>query len=379
MHRAASAAVRISSAAVYPILTAVNLWVLELALTAVNHPPNAVAWWLLWGVFYLVLIAARNISHTRPGQWIGALRTYAFSVHPVLIYVSAPGLALMIALSRIWDGGIFTAGIATLILQFAAFTAAVYGFIHARKLHLHAFAVKTAKCLPHGTLTIVHLSDLHLGYIQNDRFVRNLVRRVNSLTPDLICITGDTFSDTLRPIRAPFETADRLSKLRARYGVYACFGNHDAGETEKMASFFERAHIRVLEDDALFPAPNIALIGLADATPGGVRMRRASIGECMIGTDPLQYRIVLDHQPRDILAIAERGADLLLSGHTHGGQFFPVTLAIRRRFRCYSGEYRFGRLHIIVSTGSGAGSPPIRIGTSGEIGVITVRQMSQYD
>lgn len=379
MRTGAQEAVRICSAAVYPFLTAIDLWVLYLALTASGISILPAPWWLSWGIFYFSLIAARKIARTRIGQILGTVRTYAFSAHLVFVYAAAMGLSFMIVLPRLWHGGVRTAGIITLILFGGASIAAVYGFIHAKKPHLHSYAVKTSKCLPNGTLTIVHLSDIHLGYIQNERYIRALVRRVNGLSPDLICITGDTFSDTLTTVRAPWAIAAQFARLRAKYGVYACLGNHDAGEYENMTSFFTKSHIRVLEDEAIFPAPNVALIGRADATPGGIRMRRASIGECMIGTDPLQYRIVLDHQPREVSAVAERGADLMLSGHTHGGQFFPITIAIRRRFRTCAGEYRYGRLHVIVSTGSGAASPPIRIGTCGEIGIITVRQSPAPD
>ncbi len=378
MHTHLKQTLHIVSCAIYPLIAAVNLWVLFLAFRAAGIPLSPARWWLSWCTVYLFLSSVRNLP-TRFHQLIGTVRTYAFSLHLILAYASACTLILLICLPGIWDSGARTAGFLALGLFFIALLTAVCGSIRAKKLHLHLYSMKTDKCLPGGTLSIVHLSDIHLGYIQNERFVRMLVRRVNALSPDLICITGDTFSDTLRDVCAPWSIAEQLARLHARYGVYACLGNHDTGEPEKMLAFLQKANIRVLTDEALFPAPNIALIGRADATPGGIRMRRATIGECMVGTDPLQYRIVLDHQPRDISAIAERGADLFLTGHTHGGQFYPAVYAVRRRFRCYKGEYRRGRLHVIVSTGSGAGSPPIRIGTKGEIVYITVRQTPQPD
>ncbi len=374
MQKIAHRMVRTVSVLSYPLSAAVNLWVLHLALTAAGYAVSPLLWWLCWGGFYGLLTLACVIPHSHPGQWLGLVMTYAYSLHTLLFCAALLGLILLICLPLLSKAGVTYAGFCTVFLYAVTAVVGIYGMRHGRRLFLHVYSIKTDKCLPQGSLSIVHLSDLHLGYIQNDRFARTLVRKTNALQPDLICITGDIISDTFHPLHSIAETASILRKLHARYGVYACLGNHDTESPEEMADFFRKAGIRVLEDESLFPLPNIALIGRSDAAPGGIRRRRPSLSECMIGTDPLQFRIVLDHQPRDVPAAAKAGADLLLSGHTHGGQFFPASFAIRRQFPYCHGRYVCGSTTVIVSSGSSAGSPPIRLGSSGEIILITVRE-----
>lgn len=358
----------------YSLAAAFDLWILHLTLWAAGIPISAWLWWGGWGALYGTLHLALPLSQTALGQLLGRGMTYAFSLHALLLWAAAGSLCLLAGLSFWGTAGIRAAGRIGLLLFLAGTVTCIRGFCAAHRLHLRRFFLDTSKVLPGGRLRIVHLSDLHLGFIQNARFAADLVRRVNALCPDLVCITGDIFSDTLRPIAAPGALADVLSGLRARFGVFACLGNHDAGEEDEMTSFLARAGIRVLIDEALFPAANVSLIGRSDATPGGVSAKRPPIGECLVGTDPLQYRIVLDHQPGAVEATSRAGADLLLCGHTHGGQFFPIRLFIEKRFPFCTGLHRYGTMTVSVNPGSGAGAPPIRIGSRGEIYLLTVRQ-----
>ncbi len=365
---------RIGARLFYPLAAAFDLWILYLVLRAAGIPIRARLWWGGWGAFYGILYLAAPLAKTAFGQFLGQVLTYARSLHAILLWPAAGCLGLLTVLPFWGAAGTVAAGRCGLLLFSAGIVCCIRGSCAARRLHLRRFSLTSAKVLPGGRLRIVHLSDLHLGFIQNARFAANLVRRVNGLQPDLVCITGDIFSDTLRPIASPDRVAAILSGMRARCGVFACLGNHDAGEEAAMAAFLQKSGIRVLEDEALFPAGNIALIGRSDATPGGIFVPRPPIGECMVGTDPLQYRIVLDHQPCAVAAAARAGADLLLCGHTHGGQFFPVRLFIQKRFPCCAGLYTHGSTVIAVSPGSGAGAPPIRLGSRGEIFLLTVYQ-----
>ena len=358
----------------YILAAAFDLWALHLTLCAAGIPLSAWLWWGGWGALYGTLYLALPLSQTVLGQLLGRGMTYALSLHAVLLWSAVGSLCLLAGLSFWGTAGLLAAGRSGLLLFLAGTVTCIRGFCAARPLHLRRFFLTTSKVVPGGQLRIVHLSDLHLGFIQNARFAADLVRRVNALCPDLVCISGDIFSDTLRPIKAPDNMASVLSGMRAQFGVFACPGNHDAGEEDAMAAFLRKAGIRMLSEEALFPAGNLALIGRADASPGGVRKLRAPIGECLIGTDPLQYRIVLDHQPGAVGEAAQAGADLLLCGHTHGGQFFPIRLFIEKRFPYCAGLYTCGGMTVAVSPGSGAGAPPIRLGSRGEIFVLTVRQ-----
>lgn len=362
---------RFLSAVSYPITGAVNLLVMYFALAAAVAPIHALPWWLSWAAFFLLLCAAWVRPRTRIGQALGVLSTYFYAAQPILLFAAVPGALLLLCTHRSRE-----AGIVTLLAFAAALAVSAAGCRNARRVRLTHYRLTTNKALPDGALRIVHLSDLHLGFINNKAVLSDLVQRVNELSPDLVCITGDTFTESVRTVRDFAGMAQILASLTARCGVYACLGNHDAGrDYGKMLRFFDAAHIRLLVDETERPADNIRLIGRSDAAPQGVKNRaRPAASSFPMRASDSEFNIVLDHQPSDASAIGEAGADLLLCGHTHGGQFFPANLFIRLRFPHFAGSRENGNLCTIVNSGSGPATPPVRLGSRGEIVLIDVRQ-----
>jgi predicted MPP superfamily phosphohydrolase len=209
--------------------------------------------------------------------------------------------------------------------------------------------------------TIAQLSDLHLG-LAGPSYVERCVKRTLEVGPDLIVLTGD-YVGRNNPQDAEL-VADLLAELTAPLGVFAVSGNHDwsvyrsgarPGEPLVMELLAERG-VRDLDNEAVpfgRGGERTWLAGLGDLWAGECRVEQTLRELPRKGA-----RIVLSHNPDSVDAIAAEGADLVLSGHTHGGQvdlpvFGPPLLPVRRRER-YSGLYRVGeRTRLYVSNGLG--------------------------
>lgn len=208
---------------------------------------------------------------------------------------------------------------------------------------------------------IAHLTDLHLGPV-SPRYVQKCVDRALELEPDLIALTGDYISRHGRD--AAKEAAEILSRLQAPLGVYAVSGNHDFGVYHSNSRPREPLVMALLEERGINLLDNRAvafgeagsrtwLVGLGDLWAGECR-----VAETMGGLPRDDTCIVLNHNPDAIFDIADQGADLVLSGHTHGGQvdlpiFGPPLLPVRNR-QYYSGLYQVNwRTRLYVSNGLG--------------------------
>ena len=201
---------------------------------------------------------------------------------------------------------------------------------------------------------ILHLSDLHADPIAGAWRTRAIVRRANEAAPDLVCITGD-FADgscaRFAPALAP------LADLRAPDGLYACTGNHEyypPSVHSGWPAFFAGLGIRFPDDaPAIVPrgAARLAVASLPDDAPPGVPLPPL----------PGDFNLYLKHRPVDLAPLAAAGADLILSGHTHGGQFPPLTRLVAAANEGHlSGLYPITprtRLHVSPGTGQWNGVP----------------------
>ena len=224
------------------------------------------------------------------------------------------------------------------------FTAGItlYGAIHAKKLHKTEYTCHVTKSLETDPLRIVQISDLHIGAINDAKCIRKVVSEVNTCLPDIVCITGDTFSSGLQNAVEVDQIIAELQGIRSKYGVYACLGNHDYYSDMTTAErFFKQAHMKLLRDEAIQVA-GVTLIGREDAAPEGKpRPERKTMAAFLQGINTDKPNIVLDHQPGDLTQEMNCGVDLVLSGHTHAGQFFPVQLFSRFFFPHNYGYKKF--------------------------------------
>ncbi|MHB8419485.1 MAG: metallophosphoesterase [Myxococcales bacterium] len=219
---------------------------------------------------------------------------------------------------------------------------------------------------------LAHLSDVHVSALARPRLLWRAVERIGQSGAELVLLTGDYVCASLRAL-------PRLTEALAKLGLpaVATLGNHDhwAGAREVTAALFE-AGIRVLQNQHLtleLRGAPLHVIGVDDGTTRHADAERAFHGVPKIG-----LRVALTHDPRQADRLAPRGAQLILAGHTHGGQIdVPgVTRRIMRRrgFHYLGGEYRVGSSLLYVSRGLGA-TIPVRLRAPSEVAVLTLRAL----
>ncbi len=252
----------------------------------------------------------------------------------------------------------------------------IYGRIHAGQIQLAKYDVKINK--PAGelqSLKIVLVSDLHLGYEHGKKDVEEMVTRINTLEPDIVCIAGDLVDGNAEAVSDRAETAALFKDIKSEYGVYACLGNHDAGGTyAEMEQFFQDTGILFLDDEALTINNSFTLAGMKDSGPiGDQGEKRKTTASVLKNVDKSKPVILLDHRPSNLDEALQAGADLMLSGHTHHGQVFPGQLVTNMNFEVDYGYLKKDSLQTIVSSGIGTWGPPLRIGSDSEIVLIEVQ------
>ncbi len=218
---------------------------------------------------------------------------------------------------------------------------------------------------------IAQISDLHLGRLTGPDRLRELADEINSLQPDLVVLTGD-FSE--RRENVPEEACAILKGVRSRYGVAAALGNHDlfAGK-DKSADFLSRCGIRVLRSSVYEPAPGLLVGGVDDLKRSPLTpAEAASLGKVLLV--PGKAALLLSHQPQGWEAVMNGAPGLVLSGHTHAGQIFPFNLIERLIYKYFYGSYKDRGTVLYVSSGSGTWGPPMRLFTSSELPLITLRR-----
>lgn len=230
-------------------------------------------------------------------------------------------------------------------------------------------------------LRIVQLSDIHLNGLTQRKFIKQMVDEVNKLNADLIVITGDTLDKQLKSFTET-DFNKQFSQLKSKYGTYIIFGNHEYlainkehPHGEDIVDAFKAANMRVLRDDIVYLSDlNITLIGREDFSSSKYDLKRAELADLMMFADTSTPIILLDHQPKNLDETANAGVDLMISGHTHGGQLFPINLLLSVIYKNADGIYHDTEKQFtsIVSSGYGFGSIPLRLMTRSEIVVIDV-------
>lgn len=262
----------------------------------------------------------------------------------------------------------------------------VYGFIHAHQTVKKSYEITVEKQVPGiDSLKIALVADLHLGYNNGCREMQKMVSIVNEIHPDLVVISGDIFDNNYDALDDPEALIDILSKMTSRYGVYAVYGNHDVKETliggfsvsskkrafrdGRMEQFLEQCKIQVLEDETVSIADGrIELIGRLDGIKAGDgTSNRKPITQLMEAVDKTKPVLLIEHEPVKLQAAADSGVDVMLSGHTHAGQFFPLTLIQPFAWDNYYGQLKVDRMYSMVTSGVGLYGPNMRVFTDSEV------------
>lgn len=211
-----------------------------------------------------------------------------------------------------------------------------------------------------GSIRVVQFADSHVGTTFDGEGLNEYVSMISEYYPDVVLITGD-FVDDSTSRDDMIAACAALSNLDTRYGVYYSFGNHDKGysdashrgfDTEDLVSELEKNGVVVLEDEAVLIDNRFYIVGRQDKSEEQRGDARAPIGDIIGTLDPSRYIIVMDHQPNDYDAESQTAADLVLSGHTHGGQLVPINdvgIWIGANDATYGYEQRNGTDFIVTS------------------------------
>jgi uncharacterized protein len=218
-------------------------------------------------------------------------------------------------------------------------------------------------------LSIVAVSDIHLGDVIRKKRLEKYVKLINEQNPDIILIAGDLFDRNLHSVQS--QKMDSILKtLNSKYGTYAVLGNHEYyGNLEKAIQIIEKSGIRLLRDTAEIIDDKLILIGRDDIT----NSNRKSLQDIIPGTRTNLPLILLDHQPLNLKDAVENNIDFQFSGHTHNGQLFPYNRIVSKMYKLAYGYRKIENTNFYVSSGLGLWGAPIRLGTHSEIVRITFR------
>ena len=272
-----------------------------------------------------------------------------------------------------------------------AFVIFISGLVHAQQPKLVNYDIELANEAANGEKAkIVLLGDLHLSVNSDIKATEKMVELVNGCDPDLVVIAGDIFTSNYEGLKDPEKYSDALSRMHAKYGVYAVCGNHDVDEdliggfsispvseafrTPEMEKFFEDSGFNVLYDEKVDIGDGLCtLVGRVDGEKAGDgTSNRLSADVLLKDVDKSKPVIVLQHEPIEFKSLADSGANLILCGHTHNGQIFPGNLVVP-----FFNENGYGVKELygattVVTAGVGYYGPPMRFGTDSEVTVVNV-------
>ena len=258
-------------------------------------------------------------------------------------------------------------GLLAIIIFTIIILGSVYGMNH---IELTEYNLTTDK-IDNKSYSILFISDVHYGTVQNTQLVKDSILKMNNLKPDIVLLGGDivderTTKDSMQ------EIFEELGKINSTYGTYYIFGNHDrqpyTSDYENGNRTFtdsdlnqsiEKNRIKILNDDKITINNDFVLVGRS-AAEWEDSINRTDVNEILNESDLSKYIVVLDHQPVEYEENAQEGVDLQLSGHTHGGQVFPYGMIYDLSGRLNYGEYEIKDMKQIVSSGLTGWGWPMR-------------------
>jgi uncharacterized protein len=220
--------------------------------------------------------------------------------------------------------------------------------------------------------TVVALSDMHIGTILGTDWLDKRITQVLAQNPDLILILGDFFEGHGSP---QTDLKSVLLRLSAPLGVWAVPGNHEFhGGSNESLDLFKESGFTVIRNQWIEMKPGFILAGVDDLTSA---RRSGGIGDIFLESldnRPKGTTVLLSHSPLHVEEVAALGVDLMLSGHTHGGQIWPFGYLVQSIYPYLEGLFSVKNLTLIVSKGAGTWGPRMRLWQPGEILRITLRK-----
>ena len=344
-------------------------WAVGLALVALTA--LAFAGFDVWG-------GAFTPAQMRPGVWLGQ----AFLASCLYLFLGLVPVWLVCVglwLAR-WDADHGRDGrrrvnrVASPLVAALAVGVTAYGAVEAATPSVTRMEVASPE-LPQefDGVRVALVTDLHAGAVRSASFTQQVVDLVNEQRPDVVVIAGDLVDGTAArysPEIAP------LAELEAPLGVYATTGNHEMfRDTANWVTAFEDVGLTVLQNSAVPLARDgatITLAGVHDLT--GEDRWAPDYDAALGGTDAGAFTLFAAHQPLQALDVQGRGVDLQLSGHTHGGQMWPINYLVPLQQPMLEGTARVAGTTVVTSRGAGAWGPAVRVAAPPEVPIVTLRR-----
>lgn len=247
----------------------------------------------------------------------------------------------------------------------------IYGYVNAHRVIITGHDLELDNL--NEELTVVHISDLHVGSIRNKKMLKDLVIKINSISADIVIISGD-LADGYSPIKEDMFMDLKKSKIP----IFFVSGNHDYyREIDQLLNATEVADITsVINEKIKFKCLNI--FGLAYSFENQDEQEE-TVRKIEKIVDPNQVNILVYHVPVNWEFFRSIGFDIQLSGHTHGGQFYPINLIFKMAFPYLRGLFRKKNTYLSVTDGVGTGSSPLRLGTHSEIVLLHLKKSKLWD
>jgi predicted MPP superfamily phosphohydrolase len=304
--------------------------------------------------------------------WAGLLSMGFFSSLLVLTFLRDV-LLLVLTLAGAGSPGINR--VSALAVPLLALGVTAIGFINARRLARVVKVDVPIAGLPRelAGYAIAQISDIHVGPTIKRAYLNAIVNKVNSLKPDAIAVTGDLVDGSVQRLALHTEP---LARLAAPDGVFFVTGNHEYySGAEQWIAEVRRLGLRVLLNEHVIRHRGQAALMIAGVTDYSAQhFNPAHKSDPQLAAagapDDVAVKVLLAHQPRSAPAAADAGFDLQLSGHTHGGQFFPWNLFVPLQQPFVAGLNRVRSLWVYTSRGTGYWGPPKRFGAPSEITLV---------
>ena len=337
-----------------------------------NHAVILLFFLLLPLLFCVVNVWGPNLEispgNLRPIAYLGGywLAFFHYSVYAGILYLLLRTVGFLAGSGEGWQHAymLYAKGAFVAVMAILA-----YGGWNALHPVVRQVEHDTGKHLPQP-VKIVLVTDIHLGSLFGRRYAEELTEHINRQEADVVLFGGDQVDNSLNYLLRE-KSYEPLKNIKSKYGVYAILGNHDHfdGRVRQEIELFRSVGFKMLVDEAVDLPCHIHLVGLEDyrSEPQNPYL------ESLAGKDPTKANLLLEHQPRRFLEAEQAGYDLYMAGHTHGGQQAPLNLVTRRMYLLDYGSKKFGNMMGVTSCGYGLWGSPVRIGSTPEIVVITLR------
>ncbi|TSD47605.1 metallophosphoesterase [Rhodococcus sp. KBS0724] len=371
--------------AVFAVVLALLTWFLHRRLVRATGMPTR---WARIADTALVLLAVLTLigmgsgevfptSWARPVGFLGWvwLASWLYLIPGLLIIGACAGVNRLVRKRReepeMDPAKRRTLQFATAAVTLAALGTAGYGVYEASNPKVSRIRVPLAR-LPEGFdgYRIALITDLHVGPARGVDFTRKVVEIVNAQNVDLIAIGGDLVDGTVAKVAPDLAP---LADLQSRDGIFGVSGNHEfyADDGGKWLDVWETLGITTLRNSRTsitHEGDTIDIVGIHDYTSPAPY--EPNLTAALEGRDPNTFALLLAHEPRQALEASELGIDLQLSGHTHGGQMWPLRYLVPLQQPSVQGLDKVGNTVLYTTRGAGAWGPPVRVGAPPEITVL---------